>query len=111
VYVLGDASIAGAMPKSGTAANSQAKVVAASIVSSLRGARAPAAVFHNTCYSLVAPDYGISVTGTYRPGPQGVAEVPNSGGVSPAKAEAAVRKAEAEHTLGWYAGIIADTFG
>jgi sulfide dehydrogenase [flavocytochrome c] flavoprotein subunit len=111
VYVLGDASIAGAMPKSGTAANSQAKVVAAHIVSSLRGAAAPAAVYHNTCYSLVTPDYGISVTGTYRPGPQGVAEVPNSGGVSPAKADAAVRKSEADHTLGWYAGIIADTFG
>jgi sulfide dehydrogenase [flavocytochrome c] flavoprotein subunit len=111
VYVLGDASIAGAMPKSGTAANSQAKVVAASIVSSLRGTTAPAAVFHNTCYSLVTPDYGISVTGTYRPGPQGVAEVPNSGGVSPMQANAAQRKLEAEHTAGWYAGIIADTFG
>lgn len=111
VYVLGDASIAGAMPKSGTAANSQAKVVAANVVASLRGLTAPAAVFHNTCYSLVAPDYGISVTGTYRPGPNGVAEVPNAGGVSPVKADAALRKAEAEHTAGWYAGIIADTFG
>jgi sulfide dehydrogenase [flavocytochrome c] flavoprotein subunit len=111
VYVLGDASIAGAMPKSGTAANSQAKVVAANVVSTLRGTAAPETVFHNTCYSLVTPDYGISVTGTYRPGPQGVAEVPNSGGVSPARADAAQRKAEADYTMGWYAGIIADTFG
>ena len=111
VYVLGDASIAGAMPKSGTAANSQAKVVAANIVTSLRGAAAPAAVYHNTCYSLVTPDYGISVSDTYRPGPQGVAVVPNSGGVSPARADAAQRKAEANYTMGWYAGIIADTFG
>lgn len=111
VYVLGDASIAGTMPKSGTAANSQAKVVAANVVSSLRGTAAPAAVYHNTCYSLVTPDYGISVSDTYRPGPQGVAVVPNSGGVSPVKADAAHRKAEAEYTMGWYAGIIADTFG
>ncbi|WP_341910826.1 NAD(P)/FAD-dependent oxidoreductase [Ferrovibrio terrae] len=111
VYVLGDASIAGAMPKSGTAANSQAKVVAAQVAAGLRGVTAPAAVFHNTCYSLVTPDYGISVTGTYRPGPQGVAEVPSSGGVSPGNANAAQRKAEADFTLGWYAGIIADTFG
>lgn len=111
VYVLGDASIAGAMPKSGTAANSQAKVVAANIVSSLRGTTPPATVFHNTCYSLVTPDYGISVSDTYRPGPQGVAVVPNSGGVSPARADAAHRKAEADYTLGWYAGIIADSFG
>lgn len=111
VYVLGDASIAGAMPKSGTAANSQAKVVAANIVAGLRGGTAPAAVYHNTCYSLVTPDYGISVTDTFRPGPQGVAAVPNAGGVSPAQASAAQRKAEAEYTSGWYAGIIADTFG
>ncbi|WP_341703605.1 NAD(P)/FAD-dependent oxidoreductase [Ferrovibrio sp.] len=111
VYVLGDASIAGAMPKSGTAANSQAKVVAANVVASLRGSTPPAAVFHNTCYSLVTPDYGISVTDTYRVGPNGVAAVPNAGGVSPAKADAAHRKAEAEHTAGWYAGIIADSFG
>lgn len=111
VYVLGDASIAGAMPKSGTSANSQAKTVAANVVANLRGTAAPPAVFHNTCYSLVTPDYGISVTATYRPGPQAVAEVPNSGGVSPGQADAAHRKAEAEHTAGWYAGIIADTFG
>lgn len=111
VYVLGDASIAGAMPKSGTAANSQAKVVAANIVAGLRGTAAPAAVYHNTCYSLVTPDYGISVTDTYRPGPQGLAPMPNSGGVSPGQASAAQRKAEADYTSGWYAGIIADTFG
>ncbi len=110
VYVLGDASIAGAMPKSGSAANSQAKVVAASIVASLRGQAAPPAVYHNTCYSLVTPDYGISVTGTYRPG-ETVAEMPNSGGVSPGNADAAFRKREAEYTQGWYAGIIADAFG
>lgn len=111
VYVLGDASIAGAMPKSGTAANSQAKVVAANVVASLRGTTPPAAVYHNTCYSLVTPDYGISVSDTYRPGPKGVAVMPNSGGVSPVRADAVHRKAEAQYTMGWYAGIIADTFG
>ncbi|MBP7066557.1 NAD(P)/FAD-dependent oxidoreductase [Ferrovibrio sp.] len=111
VYVIGDASIAGAMPKSGSAANSQAKVVAAHISATLNGKAPPPAVFHNTCYSLVTPDYGISVTGTYRPGPNGVAEVPNSGGVSPAQASADFRKQEALHTEGWYAGIIADALG
>ncbi len=111
VYVIGDASIAGAMPKSGSAANSQAKVVAAHISAALNGKTAPAAVYHNTCYSLVTPDYGISVTGTYRPGPNGVAEVANSGGVSPGQANADFRKQEALHTEGWYAGIIADSFG
>lgn len=111
VYVIGDASIAGAMPKSGSAANSQAKVVAAHISATLNGKAPPPAVFHNTCYSLVTPDYGISVTGTYRPGPNGVAEVPNSGGVSPAQANADFRKQEALHTEGWYAGIIADALG
>ncbi|MGM0680197.1 MAG: FAD-dependent oxidoreductase, partial [Pseudomonadota bacterium] len=37
VHVIGDASIAGSMPKSGFAANSQGKVCAAAIVSALHG--------------------------------------------------------------------------
>ena len=50
----------------------------------LRGAaRRPSRKLINTCYSLVAPDYGISVAGVYRP-PNGLlADVEGAGGVSP----------------------------
>ena len=67
IHVIGDATIAGAMPKSAFAANAQAKVCAAAIVTLLAGETPAEPKLINTCYSLVAPDYGISVAGVYRP--------------------------------------------
>src|SRR5690606_14144319 len=55
IYVVGDATIASPMPKSGFSANAQAKVAAAAIVSSLAGNPPAIASFANTCYSLIAP--------------------------------------------------------
>ena len=60
-YVIGDAAIANAMPKSAFAANAQAKVCAAQIVQELNGEPPLSTTLINTCYSLIAPDYGISV--------------------------------------------------
>jgi len=63
--VIGDASIAKGMPKSGYAAGTQAKVCAASVVSLLNGKDPGKASYANACYSLIAPDYGISVVAVY----------------------------------------------
>ncbi len=63
VHVIGDASIAGAMPKSAYSANSQAKVCAASIVALLDGTPPPDPSYVNTCYSIIAPAHGVSVAG------------------------------------------------
>ena len=54
IYVLGDASIAKSMPKSGFSANSQAKVAANHIRGSLTGSKVFPARYSNTCWSLVA---------------------------------------------------------
>src|SRR6476620_537969 len=59
IHVIGDAAIAGAMPKSAFAANAQAKVCAAAVVVLLAGGTPTPPKLINTCYSLVAPDYGI----------------------------------------------------
>ena len=67
IHVIGDAAIAGGMPKSAFAANAQAKVCAAAVARLLRGEAPTEPKLINTCYSLVAPDYGISVAGVYRP--------------------------------------------
>jgi len=40
-----------------------------------------------------------------------IAPVPGSGGVSPADAPLAFRRAEADYARGWYASIIADMYG
>ena len=110
VYVIGDASIAGAMPKSGFAANSQGKVCAAAIVSSLRGVAMPDPSYVNTCYSLVSPDYGISVAAVYRHSEdKGIYKT--GGGVSPIDADAAYRLREARYAKGWYDSITMDAFG
>lgn len=109
VYVVGDATIASPMPKSGFVANTQAKVAAAAIVSALDGKPAAQASFANTCYSLIAPDYGISVGHLYAVADGKVVEA--SGGVSPKEADAQFRKLEAQYGEAWYKAITRDIWG
>jgi NADPH-dependent 2,4-dienoyl-CoA reductase/sulfur reductase-like enzyme len=111
IHVIGDAAIAGAMPKSAFAANSQAKTCAAAVVQLLTGAAPSAPKLINTCYSLVAPDYGISVAGVYQPTSGQLADVPGSGGVSPVNATRATRALEAVYAEAWFRTITAEAFG
>jgi NADPH-dependent 2,4-dienoyl-CoA reductase/sulfur reductase-like enzyme len=112
VHVIGDAAIAGAMPKSAFAANSQAKTCAAAVVQLLTGAVPSSPKLINTCYSLVAPDYGISVAGVYQPSASGLlVDVPGSGGVSPVEAPRATRAAEAVLAEAWFRTITGEVFG
>jgi sulfide dehydrogenase [flavocytochrome c] flavoprotein chain len=111
VHVLGDASIAGAMPKSAFSANAQAKVCAAAVASLLSGASAPQPKLVNTCYSLVAPDYGISVAGVYHPAGGVLAEVKGAGGTSRLDASSDVRAAEALYAEDWFKTITGEGFG
>jgi sulfide dehydrogenase [flavocytochrome c] flavoprotein chain len=111
IHVIGDAAIAGKMPKSGFSANSQGKVCAAAIVTSLRGIALPESSYVNTCYSLISPDYGISVAAVYRLKEGTITDVEGAGGVSPKDVDAQFRKHEAEYAAGWYASITKDTFG
>ena len=83
------------MPKSAFAANAQAKACAQAIALLLRGDNPPEPKLINTCYSLVAPDYGISVAGVYQPGKGILADVQGAGGISPLGASPAVRATEA----------------
>jgi sulfide dehydrogenase [flavocytochrome c] flavoprotein subunit len=111
VYVVGDACIAGDMPKSGYSANSQAKVCASAIVAALGGKEAPEPSYVNTCYSLIAPEYGISVAAVYRLEEGKIVSVKGSGGVSPAQASDAQRKLEAEYAHAWFKNVTTDIFG
>jgi len=94
------------MPKSGFSANAQAKVAAAAIVNALANKQPAQASFSNTCYSLIAPDYGISVAHVY--GVKGQTLVELSGGVSPREADAAFRKREAQYGEAWYNAMAHD---
>jgi len=111
VHVIGDSSIAGAMPKSGYAANSQAKVCAAAVVALLNDAEVGVPSYVNTCYSIAGPDWGISVAGVYKLGADGViASVPGSGGLTPMDAPAWAHKREVEYAESWYKNIVSDSF-
>ncbi|MBN2647550.1 MAG: FAD-dependent oxidoreductase [Thiotrichales bacterium] len=108
VYVVGDASNAGTMPKSGHSASSQGKMCAAAIVSSLNQLPMPPTRNVNTCYSLVGADYGISIVGVYQNQDGRLSEIPGSGGVSTKGAPLSERKLEAEYARGWYKSIVKD---
>src|SRR3990172_6110755 len=111
IHVIGDSSIAGTLPKSGFSANSHAKITPAAILAMLKGETVADASYVNTCYSLIAPNYGISVAGVYRITEKGIADVPGAGGVSPKEASEVFREDEAKYAVGWYASITADVWG
>jgi len=111
IHIIGDAAIAGAMPKSAFAANAQAKVCADAVAALLRGDAPSPPKLINTCYSLVAPDYGISIAGVYHPAGGQLADVEGAGGVSPIDAPADFRALEAAYAEAWFRTITAQTFG
>ena len=108
IYVIGDASIAGDMPKSGFSANSQAKVAAMNVRADLTDARAFPARYSNTCWSLIETDDGVKVGAQYEPKDDKITSVESF--VSQPGEDAALRKATYEESIGWYDGIIADMF-
>jgi sulfide dehydrogenase [flavocytochrome c] flavoprotein subunit len=111
VHVVGDASIAAPMPKSGFAASTQAKVCAEAVVKLLNGAAPGTPKFVNTCYSLVNESYGISVAMVYGYEAGKIIKIKGSGGLSPSGADAKFRLKEANYTRGWYESISRDIWG
>ena len=98
------------MPKSAFAANAQAKLCALQITRLLQGKPVLTSKLANVCYSLVTPDYGISVAGIYAHQDERWLEVAGAGGTSPLQAPAAVRQLEAEHARHWFATISHEVF-
>jgi sulfide dehydrogenase [flavocytochrome c] flavoprotein chain len=111
IHVIGDAAVAGAMPKSGFAANAQAKVCALAVARLLAGGKPDDPRLINTCYSLVAPDYGITVAAVYRPMNGQLVEVMGSAGTSPPNAPQSLREQEAKLADGWFRTITSEMFG
>ncbi len=111
IHVIGDAAIMGAMPKSAFAANAQAKICAQAVTALLAGQEPAVPRLINTCYSLVAPEYGISVAGVYKPANGQLTDIEGAGGTSPLDAGPAVRAQEAAYADVWYRTITGAVFG
>jgi len=118
IHVVGDAAIASPLPKSGYAANSEAKACAGAVVAMLNGGKAPIPSYVNTCYSVInesdAMD-GISVAMVYawdeKEGK--IIKVKGSGGLTPGYADTTdeMRAREVQYAHSWFENITADTFG
>jgi sulfide dehydrogenase [flavocytochrome c] flavoprotein subunit len=107
IHVIGDACVATPMPKSAFAANSQAKVCAAAVVGLLRDREPGPPSLINHCYSFLAPDYAISITGVYEYSGREGQLVATSTGETPMDAD---RRREAKFADSWRINIAADTF-
>jgi len=104
IHVIGDASVASPMPKSGFAANSQGVVAGKAIAALLNGKDTDAAAnFGNQCYSLIASDHGISVAAGYKLTDRKIGKT--SGGLFPKDHTEKAFRNESLAARGWYAGM------
>lgn len=101
IYILGDACIAGDMPKSAFSANSQAKVAAMMIRGELVSARTFPARYTNTCWSMIDTDDCVKIGGAYEPKDGKITA--SSTFVSKTGEDAELRKQTQVENMGWYA--------
>jgi sulfide dehydrogenase [flavocytochrome c] flavoprotein subunit len=101
IHVIGDACNAGAMPKSGYSANSEAKICATNVVALMNGKETTEMSGINTCYSYISAKEAVSVAGVYAVQDGKIISVPNSGGVSPDLTEV-----EAVYASSWLKNIL-----
>ncbi|WP_426435260.1 FAD-dependent oxidoreductase [Bradyrhizobium genosp. P] len=109
VHIIGDACIAGGIPKSASAASAQGKACAAAIVNSLAGRTPDAPRLDGACYNTVAPGYAFSLRGIYQPKQDQYAETEVT--TSPVEASREARQREAAQALEWFKTITVDAFG
>jgi|HEV8008602.1 sulfide dehydrogenase [flavocytochrome c] flavoprotein subunit len=110
IHVIGDACIAGGIPKSASAANAEAKACAVVIVSLFAGKPAVMPRLVGACYNTVAPGYAFSQSGVYQPKDGMFAETDGLV-TSPVNAPREVRGREAVDAQSWFKTITVDAFG
>ncbi len=112
IHIVGDAAVQSPLPKSGYAANSEAKVVAAAVVNLLNDRDPGTPSWVNTCYSIATPTDGFSVAMVYNLGADGkVAKVKGSGGLTPMDSSPEARAREVYYAHSWFNNITKDIFG
>lgn len=109
IHVIGDAAIAGEMPKSAFSANRQARYAAAAIIADLLGVPRTTTELANTCWSMLEVNDSVKIGASY------AIVDGHLTAVDPflsANDEPAVRRHKTfEESLAWYDSAIADMFG
>lgn len=108
VYVIGDSSDAGDMPKSAFSANSQAKAVSNELEAEFAGKPRYPNRYRNTCWSMLGPSNSVKIGAYYEPKDGKVST--KLGFVSEGTEDARTREKSFKESLGWYAGIVAEVF-
>ena len=103
IHVIGDAALAGAMPKSGYSANSEAKACALNLVATMNDRELSEFSGINTCYSFISAKEAVEVTGVYKVDKGAIVAVPGSVGVSPDLSEL-----EAVYAESWLKNILTE---
>jgi hypothetical protein len=111
VHVIGDAAIAGAMPKAASAANEAGKICAAAIAMLLKGDKPKPRDLASSCYSLIAPDFALAIAGKYRPHDGQFTEIEGTITASPVNPAVAARAQEAKSADAWFAATTGEIFG
>ena len=102
VHVIGDACIAGAMPKSASAARAQARQCALAIVASLAGAAPPPPQLASVCYSHVSATSALAIRGEFS---LVDGELRQNPAVAGAEAVHEASAAQAQEAEDWYRDI------
>ncbi|MBF0470490.1 MAG: FAD-dependent oxidoreductase [Gammaproteobacteria bacterium] len=111
IHVIGDSSVATGMPKSGYAANSQAKVTASAVIAMLNGQEPGIPSYVNTCYSIAGHNHGFSVAAVYKLAEDESKIVSVAGGLTPMDASEEQLRREVEFAYSWFNNVTNDAFG
>jgi sulfide dehydrogenase [flavocytochrome c] flavoprotein chain len=111
IYILGDSTIAGEMPKSGFSANAQAKACGRAILAAIGAQSAAAAKLLNICYSLVEPNYAFSIVDGFAVKDDSLHLTFEDNRTTPIGASDDEHSREAQSARSWYANITAEMFG
>jgi sulfide dehydrogenase [flavocytochrome c] flavoprotein subunit len=109
IHVIGDAAIAGEMPKSAFSANSQARRAAATIVSELLGRPLAPTELANTCWSMLEAGDSVKIGARYAVTDGKLTAVDPF--ISALDESASTRRETFDDSLRWYDRAIADMFG
>ena len=110
IHVIGDAGIISGMPKSGFAAGTEAKVCAQAVVGLLNDQEAGVNSYANACYSIIAPDYGISVVAVYKLAEDRSKIKKVGGGLTPSDASPEALRREVLYAYSWFNNMTAEMF-
>jgi len=110
IHVIGDACIADAMPKSASAAVSQARQCAAAIAALLSEREVPAPALDSVCYSRLSSDWALAFRGQFQL-TDGRIESRDPPASAASALDAALAEQEARAATDWYRAIRQQAFG